>query len=347
MPRTSDIGKVLDAEPVMVSGVYRSGTTFITAMLGAHSSLNASSSTIKFLRFCLQKFGDLSNPSNVKQLITDTHKRVQTRWNLSLDEEAIFNKASQSGTITYALLYDLMMRSMLIEDSSSGRWVEKLAAQWEDIPIFLEMFPKGKVIHIYRDPRDVTASYKAMTFEPQSTFLDAAFNFRGAMESIEMYEQMYGDRLHVVKAESISQNPEREARILCKFLQLDYEESMVNADKLHAEGEDWASNTSFGGPYKKIPSETNRWKEHLTRAEIIFVELITQPYLTSLGYTSSGLVPTQEDWDEIASYTSEPFLDKRFQKWLHEGRGSQGYRTDPYTHEMKIVFPERYPEKAQ
>lgn len=345
--QVQDIGKVVDTEPVMVSGVYRSGTTFISAMLGAHSKLRASSSTVKFLRFCLHKFGNLNEPDNVARLIKETHKRIKVRWGLSLDEEKILSEVAKADSVTYALLYDLMMKSMLVEEGTSSRWVEKLAVQWEDIPVFLDMFPNGKVIHIYRDPRDVTASYKAMTFEPKNTFLDAAFNFRGAMESVDVYKKQFGDRLLVVKAESISQNPEKEARILCKFLQLDYEESMVNADKLHAEGEDWASNTSFGETYKKIPSKTSRWESHLTRAEVIFVELITQPYLTSLGYTSSGLVPTQEDWDEITSYTSEPFLDKRFQKWLHEGKGSQGYRTDPYTHEMKIVFPERFPEKAQ
>jgi hypothetical protein len=47
-----DFGVVSDSKPIMVSGVYRSGTTFLTALLGAHPKLKASSSTVKFLRFC-------------------------------------------------------------------------------------------------------------------------------------------------------------------------------------------------------------------------------------------------------------------------------------------------------
>lgn len=335
-------GVVEDSEPVMVSGVYRSGTTFLSAMLGAHSKLRASSSTIKFLRFCLGRYGDIQQKENLCRLIAETHKRIKVRWGLSLDEKEIIRQAEDNQEISYALLYDLMMRSMLINDDVEARWVEKLAVQWEDIPYFLDMFPNGKVVHIYRDPRDVAASYKAMTFEPGFTYLDAAFNFRGAMETMESLQKRYHDRLLVVKAEDVAQHPEGSAKIICEFLSLEYESSMIDANHLHTEGEDWASNTSFGKSYDKLPEATSRWPEHLTRTEVIFIEMISQPFLSRLGYTSSGYVPTDDDWQVLYGYVSEPFLDERFKKWLHEGKGSQGYRTDPYLHEMKIVFPERY-----
>jgi len=339
----SEFGVVKRAKPIMVSGVYRSGTTFLAAMLGAHSKLRASSSTIKFLRFCLGRYGDVSDMENCRRLVSDTHRRVQVRWGLNLDVETILHKAEAQKKVSYALLYDLMMRGMLIEvDDEDVRWVEKLAVQWEDIPYFLDMFPNGKVVHIYRDPRDVTASYKGMTFEPGCTYLDAAFNCRAAMEVMEKYQRQYPDNLMVMKAEEIAHCPEASAREMCAFLGLDYEDSMIDAGQLHTEGEDWASNTSFGEVYKKLPEAKPRWPDHLTRPEVIFVEMVSQPYLSRLGYESSGYIPTVEDWQTIHEYISEPFLDDRFKRWLHQGKGSQGYRSDPYQHEMKIVFPERY-----
>lgn len=330
-------------QPIMVSGVYRSGTTFLSAMLGAHSELKASSSTIKFLRFCLGRYGDVSDADNRIRLVSDSHKRVSTRWGLSLNEKEILRLAESKEKVSYALLYDLMMRNMLLEGQSTAtRWVEKLAVQWEDIPLFLNMFPEGRAIHIYRDPRDVAASYKNMTFELGSTFLDAAFNFRGAMETTDLLEESFGERLMVVKAEEIARNPVDMAKKICMFLELNYEESMVDASQLHTEGEDWSSNTSFSGEYNNMPDAKPRWPEYLTRSEVIFIEMIAQPYFTKLGYESSGFIPNEEDWTKIYGYISEPFLDARFKKWLHQGKGSQGYRSDPYAHEMKIVFPERY-----
>jgi sulfotransferase family protein len=338
-----EYGVVDDTQPIMVSGVYRSGTTFLSAMLGAHSKLKASSSTIKFLRFCLGRYGDVCKEDNYRRLIAETHKRIQVRWGLSLDEEKILRQLSTYEEVSYALLYDLMMRSMLLEgQNTASRWVEKLAVQWEDIPLFLNMFPNGRVIHIYRDPRDVAASYKSMTFEPGNTFLDAAFNFRGAMETMAVLEKQYGQRLLVVKAEKIAQTPEVSVKQICVFLGLEFETSMVDASQLHTEGEDWASNTSFSERHEKLPDGKSRWPQFLTRAEVIFIEMIAQPYFTKFGYDSAGYTPDPKDWEAIYEYIHEPFLDERFRKWLGQGKGAQGYRTDPYMHEMKIVFPERY-----
>lgn len=338
-----EYGTVADTQPIMISGVYRSGTTFLTAMLGAHAEIRAASSTVKFLRFCLGRYGDMRQRENRIALLADTHERIRKRWELSLDEAGILAKTDAHPAPSYALLYDLIMHDMLGRDAGRPiRWGEKLAAQWEDIPLFLKMFPQGKAIHIFRDPRDVTVSYKLMTFEPGNTFLDAAFNFRGAAECMEQLLREYPDRVLAIRAEDISAAPEENAKRICSFLDLEYSPAMIDASQLRADGEDWASNTSFGKTYKTLPDAKPRWPEHLTRAETIFIEMISQPFFSKLGYTSSGFVPEKADWDKIFEYTTESFLDERFRKWLLTGQGSQGYRTDPYGYEMRLVFPERF-----
>jgi len=338
-------GVVENTKPIMVSGVYRSGTTFLSAMLGAHSTLRASSSTVKFLRFCLDRYGDVSIKAQRQQLIQDTHKRIHHRWNLHLDEAEIMAQLEEHNEISYALIYDIIMRNMLVsQDTQAKNWVEKLAVQWEDIPLFLDMFPNGKAIHIFRDPRDVTASFKEITFESDSTFLDAAFNFRSAVETLNSIRNQYADRVLTVRAEDIAQRPAESARSLCQFLDLKYENAMVDVGQFHSEGEDWASNTSFGKNYTQLPDAKPRWPEKLLRPEVIFIEMVTQPYLSDLGYSSSGFYPNSEDWNQIYSYLEEPFISDRFKKWLTLGKGSQGFKTDPYTFEMKMVFPERYTE---
>lgn len=339
----NEFGTVLDTSPVMVSGVYRSGTTFLAALLGAHPQFKASSSTVKFLRFCLGRYGDVRIPENRRRLVAETHRRVNVRWGLSIDEEAILARAESYGEVTYARLYDVIMKDMLTDlADGSQRWVEKLAVQWEDIPDFLDMFPQGRVIHIFRDPRDVAASYKKMTFEPGFTYLDAAFNFRGANETLEQLAYRYAERILVVRAEDVAQNTERAAREICDFLGVPYQASMTDPSQLYAEGEDWASNTSYDKPYRSLPDASPRWPQHLSRTEVMFVEMISQPHFARLGYQSAGYIPTREEWAELFDFVSAPLIQTRFKGWLTLGRGAQGYRTDPYAHEMQIVFPERY-----
>lgn len=339
-----DPGAVTDSRPILVSGVYRSGTTFMAALLGAHPQLRAASSTIKFIRFCLGRYGAMDDPDNRRRLVRESARRIATRWQLDMDSEAVLAAADRDPRPSYARMYDLMMRELLCKgESRDVRWVEKLAVQWSGIPAFLDMFPNGRVIHIMRDPRDVTTSYKLMTFEPGNTYLDAAFNCRGAMESMRNLDPRYRDRVRVVRAEDLALRPREEVAALAAFLDLPPSEAMFDADRLHAEGEDWATNTSLGGRFTRWPDARPRWPEHLERTEVMLIELITQPWLTSYGYASSGFVPTGEEWARMHALLDDDFLRGRFARWITTGLGAEGYRTDPYLHEMRIVFPERFP----
>ncbi len=80
----------------------------------------------------------------------------------------------------------------------------------------------------------------------------------------------------------------------------------------------------------------------MSAAEIKFVEMITQPYLSEFGYDADGLPPTKEEWSQMYDFLEDPLIRDRFSKLLKTGEGSEGYRTDPYLTEMRIVFPERF-----
>ncbi len=338
-----DLGVVTNSQPILVSGVYRSGTTFLAALLGAHPKLRSSSSTIKFIRFCLGKYGDMTDSENRRALVEDSRRRVNKRWKLDMDAEAIISKANFSSEPSYALMYDLMMKDMLCSASPETelRWVEKLAVQWSGIPVFLDMFPNGRVVHIIRDPRDVTASYKYMTFEEGNTYIDAAFNCRDSMQSMMQLDSHYSDRVMVVRGEDLAESPEESVSDLCEFLDLDYSEQMLDVNCLNTVGEEWSNNTSFGEKFVKWPRLTPRWKDKLSKVEVMLVEMITQPYFSVYGYRSSGYFPTKSDWNAMYEVFDDEFLQERFSRWLTSGLGAEGYRTDPYDHEMKIVFPER------
>lgn len=110
------------------------------------------------------------------------------------------------------------MGSILLEDGATS-WAEKLATQWRDIPLFLDMFPDGRVIHIFRDPRNVTASYKRMTYEPWPAFLDAGLNCKATMIELPQMEARYGaERLLILRAEDLARDLAGEIARICDFL---------------------------------------------------------------------------------------------------------------------------------
>jgi hypothetical protein len=343
------IGSVPGIAPIFVSGVYRSGTTFLAALLGAHPDFEATSSTVKFLRFNLGRYGDLREHDNLRNLLCDTQRRLQTRWNLNLDGDLVLRDLLGAEDVTYAHCYDAIMRALLLEGAPpQARWVEKLAMQWSDIPLFLQMFPDAHVIHIIRDPRDVMASYKAMTFETGFAYLDAAFNCRHAMDSVEKYREcLPPERFLAIRAEDIGSDVKASVDRICEFLGVNPSPSMLNDKELSARGEDWRTNTSFEGEFSAFPMPTPRWPEHLSRAETIFAELITQPQFSRWGYSAAPGTLTVDDMIDVARFLEDPFIARRFTNWINNGEGSEGYKSDPYEHEMRIVFPERFQSEAQ
>lgn len=338
-------GSVIDSQPVLVSGAYRSGTTFLASLIGAHRDFAASSSTVKFLRFCLGRYGNLGEPANRKALVVDVAARLRKRWGIQLDSEKILSK-SERRPKSYAHLYDLLMREHLLSPGHTAhRWVEKMAVGWSQIPAFLGMFPMGKVVHVIRDPRDVVSSFKNMTFEIGNTYLDAAFNCRGSMELEWTVPLEMRSRVLFIKIEDFQFRREELLREIEDFLDVDFDENLRNPSSFHAKGEDWAVNTSFGSGYSGWPEGSPRWPEHLSRSEILLTELVVQPWLSRWGYVPHVTSPKTEEWYAAYTLLNDSFLRSRFTKWLETAQGVEGYRSDPYEYEMKLVFPERYPMK--
>lgn len=343
-------GSLPGVRPVMISGVYRSATTFVAALLGSHPGLRASSSAVKYLRFCIDRYGDLSVAANRQQLVSDCRRRLATRWELELDAEAILSGIDRhlagqpEQACSDALLYHHLMCHLHGIDPQARDvcWVDKTALQWSSIPLFLSMFPDGRVVHVIRDPRNVTASYKQMTFEPGNTFLDAAFNCRSSMELAEQLTPEQRQRVCMLRIEDLSGEPAERLEKLYGFLGLPFSMDLLNADSFNAAGEDWRTNTSFDGSFDGWPKPSSRWPTALSPLEVMFVELITQPYLSRYGYASSGRVPSAQEWQAMHALLDSDFLQQRFNRWFCEGVGSEGYRTNPVEHELRIVFPERY-----
>lgn len=331
-----------------MSSLYRSSSTFLAGVISCHPDYQATSSSVKFLRFCLDRYNPIEQSENYRRLVNETFARVNTRWDITFDVDAVIADAESAG-VSYASLYNAIMSRVLVAyDAGGAQWIEKIAVMWSRAPDFLTMFPGGKVIHVLRDPRSVTASYKKMTNEPGYTYLDAAFNTVDAIQSMRRYEREFGsNRVMLVRSEDVALQPQPTIRRICDFLEIEFSDRMMQPN-LYGDiiGEDWRKNTSFRGKIEGFPPPSTQWREHMTPAETMFVEMVCQPYLAEYGYESDGLMPGKQDWDEMYRFLEDPFLRGRFAHWLHTGQGREGYRTDPYTTEMKIVFPERFKEQG-
>lgn len=340
MPKTSltSAGQLSGQRPILISGVYRSGTTFLTAVINNIPNIAAASSTVKYLRFCLPHHSSLDDPKNLTTLLNEIAARIANRWSLNLNVTNVLTELEEQ-KISHASVYDAVMQSLLLSGRST-RWAEKLAMQWRDIPLFLEMFPDGQVVHIFRDPRDVTASYKKMTYEPWPTFLDASLNCKGAMMDLPTLQDRFGnDRILTLRAEDLAQDLKGQMFGICKFLNEPFDPDLANLEQFSdIKGEDWRTNTSFDGTQNNYETATPRWATELSPEELFLVEMICQPEMAKLGYLGSDQDITKLDQTALAALISDPWFGPRLAKYLSTGLPTQGYRSDPYRTEMEIVF---------
>lgn len=340
----NEIGPVINKSPVFISSLYRSSSTFVAAILSCNKKYFAMSSAVKYLRFCYQRYCPILDSKNAEQLIDETFKRVNQRWNISFDLNLAKDISAENGG-GYGGLYDGIMTSIGISNGlESEEWVEKIAVMWTGIPHFLKMFPRGKVLHIHRDPRSIMASYKKMTNEPGFAYLDTAFNFLSSVQEIKNYKREFGqERILDVRSEDIAYQPEETLRKICLFLETDFDANMLDPNKnAFLLGEQWQTNTSFRNKVEGFPKPHQKWKEYLDEDEILFLQIIAQPYLSELGYETSAKNLSEKTDLDLSNFLKDEYIQKKFSHYWQTGRGTEGYRTDPWLTEMKIVFPERF-----
>lgn len=145
-------------KPIIIIGMHRSGTTMVAEMLerlglfiGAKQDINAEA--VFFLRineWILQQCGgSWDNPSNIRLILENMKMRSVVRNHLSsmLDSPML---------ISYLGLFKYLRYRRL--DNIRIPWGWKDPRNTYTLPLWLDIFPEGRIIHVYRHGIDVAKS---------------------------------------------------------------------------------------------------------------------------------------------------------------------------------------------
>jgi len=127
-----------------------------------------------------------------------------------------------------------------------------------------ELFPEMKLIHIYRDPRDVISSYKTKKWGGNS-----------AMDNILLIKYIFNkwddektkipeDKYYEVKLEDLVRRPEKELKNIVDFLGIKYEKNLLSVDL--------------------SKSHSGRWKKDLSKEEVEVIEKHLKDILNKYNY---------------------------------------------------------------
>ena len=174
---------------------------------------------------------------------------------------------------------------------SSRYWLEKTPSNERFIPLHEQTFSGAcRYIHIIRDPRDVAASlFKRRGDAPDAraaSLVRICYLWSLSVHLAAYGLRSYSGRYHVLRYENLVQKPQEVIQELCRFLDIDFRESMLTPTKL---GKPVPPNSSYEETEPKaavVSSQIGRFAEVLAEDEVRFLEHVLDRQMGACGYVS-------------------------------------------------------------
>ena len=141
-----------------------------------------------------------------------------------------------------------------LEENDSSIWAEKTPSNSYYFKSFLKLYPNGRIIHIYRDYRDVVSSLKKRGMN--SYYASMLYLYNSAAALACRNQENYYD----LSYEDLVTNPAKSIKDLCKFLNVSYDNKMIkvssgdNVNKIKS----WSNS-----PYEAIRSNSIKGKNRI------------------------------------------------------------------------------------
>lgn len=217
--------------PFFLVGTGRCGSTLLQSMLMSHPAVRMPPETQYF------QFTDplaLGQPDPLPDDRVEPYLaalRTNTGWRIlnSVPGRADdYAHAVRDGLRTARDQFLWICRRMS-EPQSGAVLGEKTPQHWIELERILSIWPDAKVIHIYRDPRDVVASLMTMRWWKGRSVRRTARHWRRALLAAEDWQRRLGpDRHRTVRYEDLVADPEGVLRPLAAFLGLEFSPAMLD-----------------------------------------------------------------------------------------------------------------------
>lgn len=128
----------------------------------------------------------------------------------------------------------------------------------------LQLLPGARIIHVYRDPRDVVASFAQQRWSPTDKE-QAALWYRSIMERwFDIRLSLPPESYHEVSLEQLVSSPGEVVQGICEFAEISFDSSMRQVDLSH--------------------SHSGRWRRECSKEEQTKIQDILGNIIAKLGY---------------------------------------------------------------
>jgi hypothetical protein len=277
-------------------GAGRSGTTLVKAIFDSHSDMavpGESGFIVRFGRLPRRRRYETPHGFNVDNLIRDLlDHRGFSRW--GLDESEIRADLAGLPPSDFAAaarrLFGLYARKQ-----GKARFGDKTPNYVLNLPLLAELFEEARFIHIIRDGRDVALSHLDIKEWGPSTLEEAAMEWkRHVAAGIAAGARLGPTKYREVGYEDLVADPQRVVSELCVFLDLTYEEGMLNyferaSEVMKPEHHPHHHQHIYAPPTRALRD----WRTQMSRAQVRLFEALAGDELDALGYEREAGMPSR------------------------------------------------------
>lgn len=193
--------------PIFLIGFPRSGTTLLNAILNCHNEIS-----------CIDEKPTFS--VDKKGIINDGDKAIKFFKNLDKKQIKDMQIYYWNEAYKFAKKNDLV--------------IDKLPLRFIDVGILNKIFPNAKYIFLVRHPLDCILSCFMQNFFMNDsmanfyTLEESAYFYRKSMKLWKQYYENLDLDIHYVYYENLIENFEEETKKLTNFLDMNFDENMLN-----------------------------------------------------------------------------------------------------------------------
>jgi hypothetical protein len=205
---------------VLILGIPRSGTSLLSAIVGAHPKCIIMRESI---------YNEEKKILNDKKYIGNklcVPNQIQLHQSKN---KAIFDEDIPPFWLRVARhIYEKRIKQRILERSYVNTWLDRPKSLMS-IKNYVEKY-ESSILIIARNPNHVVDSLvrNRSNTVPEKQIERWAHGIRELRETLKLYKK----RCHVVRFESLVKEPEKESEKICEFLRISYERSMLKGPKL-------------------------------------------------------------------------------------------------------------------
>lgn len=280
--------------PIFIVGAARSGTTLLQYMLRSHPDISLPTAESHFFIPFYKKrnsFGDLQQEQNIQRLLAEIYQTRQSLFDndvhgLQFDVKKLSRLFHQQKLTTIPQIIAGIFQQNA-EAEGKKRWGDKTPYYILHLETILSMFPDAQIIHLIRDGRDCSLSMLERKWDLQifNTY-HAAYTWDKYVTAGKVFGAKHPESYFEIHYEDILNQPEEAIKKLCAFLQIEFNDSVINFKKSNGSGK-----TSL----LTKPLQTNnqeKWKSKMSTKDINIFESLAQNSLKDCGYQLTGSAPS-------------------------------------------------------